>query len=182
MMIWIVRNISVIISTWGLLNVSFVYAVESTQDTSKSYYLQEKQQIPIIITPDQLKWNKIDLFPGAYCAVASGDPTKEGQYIVRLKFPSNYKIFPNWQTATVNVTVLSGSLHIGVGDKFDTQNGKTLSAGSSVIIPAKSHLYSWTTEDSVLQIHGLGPWNMQFVNPSQDSRNSLKTRHKSAIH
>lgn len=154
----------------AIISSPIARAVDTKADTSKSYYNQEQQPTPIFITPDQLHWNSIESLPGAYCALLDGDPSKKGPYIVRLKLPANYKVPPNWQTATIFVTVISGSYHIGVGDKFDREQGKTLMAGSSVVIPSKSHLYFWTTQEVILQVHGIGPWNVHYIDPSDDPR------------
>ena len=152
-----------------LFQVSVAIAVDSKEDTSKSYYKQEPQTITVV-SPDKISWNTMKVFPGALVALLLGDPRKEGPYILRVKFPSNYIIPPNWQTATSFVTVISGSLHIGVGDNFDRNKGKTLVTENSVVIPSKSHLYFWTTEEVVLQVHGMGPWDIHYINPGEDPR------------
>lgn len=129
--------------------------------------------VPIIITPDNLQWGTFDAFPpGATAAILAGNPRKEGPFMLRVKIPANYKVPPNWQTATVYVTVLSGRYHIGVGDKFNPSNGKTLPSAGSVIIPANAHLYFWSINGAVLEIHGIGPWDIHYINPADDPRNN----------
>jgi hypothetical protein len=145
-------------------------AADSREDTSKAYYVREQQPLPKVIPPDTISWTALKVFPGAFAAVLSGDPEKEGPYKLLLKLPSNYQIPCNWQTATIYATVISGSFHIGVGDKFDRRKGKTISTGSSIVIPAKSHLFFWTTEEAIVQIHGNGPWGIHYVDPNKDPR------------
>lgn len=163
------KKIYIAILVW-LVCCPIAKAADSKADTSRAYYNQNQQPTPIFIEPDQLNWGEIPAFPGALCAILTGNPSKEGFYLLRLKLPANYKVAPNWQTKTIFVTVISGSYHIGVGDKFDLQQGKTLGTLSSVVIPSKSHLYFWTTQEAVLQIHGLGPWDIHFIDPAQDPR------------
>jgi len=132
----------------------------------------QKSSLPIIITPNNLEWASFDAFPpGAKAAILAGDPRKAGYFMLRIKIPANYKILPNWQTATVYVTVLAGKYKIGVGDTFNSKNGKTLPSAGSVIIPANAHLYFWTTKGTVLEVHGIGPWDIHYINSADDPRN-----------
>lgn len=127
---------------------------------------------PIVITPENLQWGTFDAFPpGVKAAIIIGDPRKNGYFMFRVKVPANYMIPPNWQTSTVYITVLSGRYHIGIGDKFNPKNGKTLPSTGSVIVPAGAHLYFWSTNGALLEVHGIGPWNIHYVNPSDDPRN-----------
>lgn len=133
---------------------------------------QKPAPAPIVIIPDNLTWSSFDAFPpGAKAVILAGDPRQAGPFMLRVKIPPNYKVAPNWQTATVYVTVLSGRYHIGIGDKFNPKYGKTLPSAGSVIIPADSHLYFWTNTGAVLEIHGIGPWEIHYVNSADDPRN-----------
>ena len=68
---------------------------------------------------------------GAMIAVLSGDPSKDGPFVVRLKMPANYQISAHHHPTTENVTVLSGSFHAGMGDKLDADKGQTLRLAAS---------------------------------------------------
>lgn len=160
-MISIRNNILFILLAVAMVIVPLVHAQEGN-DTS-----------PTVITPDTLKWGTFDAFPpGAKAAILSGDPRESGPFMLRVKIPANYKVPPNWQTVKIYVTVLSGSYSIGVGNKFDPKNGKTLPSTGSVVIPANTHLYFWTKRGAVLEVHGIGPWDIHYVNPVDDPRNN----------
>lgn len=103
------------------------------------------------------------LLPGANDYVLQGNPGVEGIYTVRLKLPANYQIPPYYQTSTTYMTVISGEYHIGVGDTFDITKGKDLPPGSFITIPPNVHVYAWTTANTIVQIHGLGPWGVRYV-------------------
>lgn len=127
---------------------------------------------PVVITPDKINWSTFNAFPpGAKAAFLTGDPRKPGYFALRVKIPPNYKVPPNWQTVEIFVTVLSGSYSIGVGNNFNPKNGKTLPSTGSVVIPADSHLYFWSKKGAILEIHGVGPWDIHYVNPADDPRN-----------
>ena len=68
------------------------------------------------------------------------------------------------------VTIISGTFHLGVGDKFDETQGTPLVAGDFALIPADVPHYGWASEATVLQIQGQGPWAMRFVEPSDSRR------------
>ncbi len=131
---------------------------------SPAVYAQEPQ--PRSLTPAELDWTGAPpmLPPGASMAVI------EGSFAVRLKFPANYKIPAHWHPAKVTVTVISGTFNLGLGDKLDTTKGKPLPAGSIFEMPATIHHFGWTSEETIIQQHGIGPWGINYLNPADDPR------------
>lgn len=118
-----------------------------------------------------LKWTAPAAYAkGAELAVVRGDPTKEGMYVVRLKVPAGYKIPAHTHPNDENVTVLSGSFNIGTGDKLDEKKGEQIKVGGySYVAKGMTH-YAWFTEDTVLQLHGMGPQGITYVNAADDPR------------
>ena len=124
-----------------------------------------------MVTPKDIKWGDVPaVFPkGAKMAVLYGDPAKEGQlFIVRLKMPAGYKIPPHTHTQSENLTVLSGALYLGMGDKVDQGNAKALNAGGFHFLPGKTPHYAYTKAATVLQVHGEGPFDINYLNPADD--------------
>jgi quercetin dioxygenase-like cupin family protein len=123
------------------------------------------------VQPDALKWSAPAAYAkGAQLAVVYGDPTKEGMYVVRLKVPAGYKIPAHTHPNDENVTVLSGSFNIGHGDKLDQTKGVQVKAGGYSFVAKGMAHYAWFTEDTVLQLHGVGPQGVTYVNPADDPR------------
>ena len=93
----------------------------------------------VALSPDSLKWGPGSpaLPKGAEAVILTGDPTKEGPYAYRLRVPAGYKVPPHQHPVDENVTVISGSFHIGMGDKFDEANGTMLKAGGTPIHNAR---------------------------------------------
>ena len=85
----------------------------------------------LIFSADQIEWKPAPaaLPPGAQVAILRGDPAQPGLFTMRLKFPANYQIAAHWHPADEHATVLSGTLHIGVGEKFDAAKTDAVSAG-----------------------------------------------------
>jgi quercetin dioxygenase-like cupin family protein len=91
-------------------------------------------------------------------------------FTFRLKLPADYKIPAHWHPAIEHVTVISGTFHMGTGDKLDMAKTKALSAGSVAIMQPKTNHFGWTKDETVVQVHGVGPWGITYVDPADDPR------------
>jgi ketosteroid isomerase-like protein/quercetin dioxygenase-like cupin family protein len=105
---------------------------------------------------------------GTKLAVVSGDPSQAGPFIIRLQFPSGARIPPHWHPATENVTVLSGTMALGMGETWDDAKLQALSAGSFVSIPAEMRHFALARTAATIQVHAQGPFVLNFVNPADD--------------
>jgi quercetin dioxygenase-like cupin family protein len=128
----------------------------------------------IMVNPDDIKWapGPKSLPAGAQVALLEGDPSKAVPITMRLKFPAGYRIPAHTHPVVEHVTVLSGAFHMGAGDKLDQSKGMRLGAGGFVAIPAGSTHYAWASEETVVQLHSVGPWGITYVNPADDPRKS----------
>src|SRR5437016_12154587 len=98
----------------------------------------------IMLTPTDLKWADVpSLPPGAKIALIEGPPTDAVPFTFRLKFPADYKIPAHSHPAIEHVTVISGTLNFGAGDKLDAAMTKPLTTGSFAIMPAKTNHFGW---------------------------------------
>ena len=113
--------------------------------------------------------------PGAKMAVLEGDPTKEGPFVVRFQFPDGYHIPPHTHPKTERVTVISGNLLLATGETLDRTSSKKLPAGSFGYWPAGMKHAGWSEGETVIQLHGIGPWQINYVNPADDPRNAKKS-------
>lgn len=109
--------------------------------------------------------------PGAEIAVLHGDPSKEGQFVFRLKFPAGYEIPPHTHPKEEHVTVISGGFGMSTGETFDSGAAPLLPAGGFVRIPVGAAHFAWTEAPTVVQINGIGPWGIEYLNPDDDPRN-----------
>jgi quercetin dioxygenase-like cupin family protein len=128
------------------------------------------QEMSKPMNADDVKWGPApNVFPaGAQIAVISGNPFKDGLYVVRLKLPANYRVPAHNHPTSEYVTVLSGDFHIGMGDKLDVEKGLLLRAGGFAEAPAKMNHYAWSTSETIVQIHGQGPFAITYVDPGDD--------------
>jgi quercetin dioxygenase-like cupin family protein len=91
-----------------------------------------------------------------------------GGYTVRLKLPDGYKFPPHTHPHRENVTVISGTLKIGMGDQFDDSKLTALPAGSFAYVDPSMHHYAAASGETVIQIHGLSPLAVNYINPADD--------------
>jgi mannose-6-phosphate isomerase-like protein (cupin superfamily) len=122
-------------------------------------------------TPDQVKWGPAPPFvqPGAQMAVLEGDPmASSGDYTIRIKMPDGYKIAPHSHPLRENVTVISGTLKVGMGDQFDAGKMMSFEAGSFAYLDPNVHHYAGASGETVIQINGMSPVKLNYVNPADD--------------
>ena len=127
----------------------------------------------VMIAPADVKWGPgpASLPPGAQMAVLDGDPGKAGMpFVIRAKLPDGYKIAPHWHPTDENVVVLSGTFVVGTGDKFDEKAMTSLPTGSFVRMPKLMHHSAMAKGETVIQVHGVGPFAVTYVNPKDDPR------------
>jgi hypothetical protein len=114
------------------------------------------------------------VFPkGAELAVLHGDPTKKGPYTVRLKMPDGYTIAPHWHTQDESLTIVSGTFTLHMGDTLDAPGDK-LEPGGFHFLPGKAHHAAVATGETIVQVHGNGPFDMHYLNPADDPSKTAK--------
>ena|SRR5688572_2743201 len=125
-----------------------------------------------LFTSQDITWGNApaSLPPGAHAAVLEGDPAKDGSFTLRIRMPDGYRLPPHFHPAVEHVTVLQGAFILGMGEKVTTQTEKALNAGGFAYMPAGMRHFARTQGETVIQLHGIGPWGITYVNPSDDPR------------
>lgn len=125
---------------------------------------------------DKIVWQEgpASLPAGARFAVLEGDPSAEGPFVFRVKMPDGYRIPPHTHPKTERITVISGTFHIGMGEKFDERAGQPMTAGTYGYWAAGMKHFVWATGETVVQFHGMGPWEIHYLNPADDPRRQRK--------
>ena len=111
---------------------------------------------------------------GAQIAVLQGNPFQSGPFVMRLKVPAGYKIPPHWHTQDESLTVISGTLYFGPGDKVETSKAHTVTPGSFHFLSGKDHHYLVAKTEAVIQINGNGPFDVTYVNAAADLKTARK--------
>ena len=122
-------------------------------------------------TPGQVQFGPAPPFmqPGAQLAVLEGNPMgASGDYTIRLKMPNGYKIAPHTHPLRANVTVISGTLKVGMGDTFDAGKMMSFEAGSFAYLDPSMHHYAQASGETIVQIHGQAPVKFNYINAADD--------------
>jgi hypothetical protein len=125
----------------------------------------------IMLNASELKWGDVgSMAPGAKIAIIEGELSKKDPFTFRLRLPANYRIDPHVHPAYERVTVLSGTLYFAHGDEFDREKTQPLKSGGVAIMPPGAPMFGYTTEQTIIQLHGNGPWGIEYVHPEDDPR------------
>ena len=126
----------------------------------------------IMVRPAGVKWGPAPpgLPAGAQAAVLLGDPSKAVPYVLRVKLPDGYKVPPHWHSTDENVTVIQGTLMVGKGEKFSADASEALPTGSFMRMPKEMRHFASAKGETILQVHGIGPFDINYVNAADDPR------------
>ena len=156
------RNMYLIIAAVGLLcGVGVVVTVGAQTASSEKH----------VFLPDAIPYGPAPAFvvAGAQLAVLEGNPgAASGDYTIRLKMPDGYRIAPHWHPQRENVTVISGTFKVGMGDSFDESKMGAFPAGSFAFLDPDMHHYAMASGEVVVQVHGKSPLQFNYVNPNDD--------------
>lgn len=124
----------------------------------------------VTVAPASITWGDAppSLPPGAKMAVLAGDPSKAGPFVIRAQVPAGYKVPPHWHPTDENLTVLSGTIAIGMGDAWDESKMQTTPTGGLVVLPANMRHAFLARTAATFQVHGMGPFAVNYVNPADD--------------
>jgi len=127
------------------------------------------------VKPD---WNAVgpNLLPGAEIAVLQGDLSKPELFTFRLKMPKGYVVAPHYHGTDLHVTVISGEFSVGMGDTVELAGAPILRVGDFVTVPANQHHFDAARSAAVVQIHGIGPFLLTYVNPNDDPQRKRSSR------
>ena len=139
---------------------------------------QSAPQGHVYVTSSTLKWGPApnSLPPGAQAAVIDGDPTKPGMFVMRLKAPDGFTVPPHWHPTDENIVVLQGMMRIGMGEKIDQKSALELPVGAFMKLPREMRHYAIAKGETVIQLHGMGPFEITYVDKAADPRSRATTR------
>jgi ketosteroid isomerase-like protein/quercetin dioxygenase-like cupin family protein len=129
----------------------------------------------VMLAPGALTWGDPPpgLPAGAKVAVVAGDPSKAEPFVLRAQMPAGWRVPLHWHPTTENLTVLSGTVSIGM----ESADGplQDLTAGGFVALPAEMRHVFVSKTASTIQVHGMGPFGITYVNPADDPRQQQGT-------
>lgn len=125
----------------------------------------------VMVNAGELEWRPIaSMAPGAKFALLEGDLATSAPFTFRLRLPADYIVAPHIHPAYERVTVLSGTFHFGHGRTFDRASAVALQPGGFAVMAPGEPMFAFTEEETVIQLHGQGPWGIEYLNPEDDPR------------
>ncbi len=125
----------------------------------------------VLTPPGAIKWVPfVPGGPGVKAAVLSGDPEKAGPFVLRIKSPAGAKVPPHWHPGDEHVTVIAGTFAVGMGEVFDAKKLVALPAGSYALLPRDTSHFAQSKTATIVQVHGTGPFQVNFVHATDDPR------------
>ena len=118
-----------------------------------------------VVRPRDLKWTPMEL-PGAELAVVSGDPGKPGEFVIRIKLADGTKVPPHWHPTDEHITVMRGIFAVGTGILYDETKLEDMQPAMYALMPKNVRHFGLSKGESVVQVHGQGPFVVNWVNPA----------------
>jgi len=93
--------------------------------------------------------------------IVSGDPSKPGApFVLRIANRANQIVPVHWHPEDENITVVQGTWCLGSGDKFDRKTLREMNVGDYALMPKKMRHFAWSKTDTIIQVHGIGPFQV----------------------
>lgn len=128
---------------------------------------QQAQPMMTEVDTRDIKWNPIEVpgfASGLKIAALAGNPDKAGEpYTLRLMFPAGYAFPAHWHPMAENLTVISGTFYLAMGDKSVEGTAKRYVAGDFLSIPGKMSHFGHVAGETVIQLHGMGPFQITLT-------------------
>jgi quercetin dioxygenase-like cupin family protein len=147
------------------LGLTLLVLSSATAGTAGAQTVQPAPQFKAVNLAD-VTWK--DMAIGcAKNAILAGDPT-QGAHHAYLKLSDGCHIPPHWHTADEYVTVVTGTVLLGIGEKADRAQAKPYGPGAFVFVPAHTPHYVWATGECILAQMRSGAVDFHWVNPADD--------------
>jgi quercetin dioxygenase-like cupin family protein len=130
-------------------------------------FAQEKKDPDMrkIVHFGDLKWTPI--IKGCELAQVEGDRNAQGAaFVIRIRCADATRIPAHWHPTDENVTVLKGTFLVGMGESFDESKLQTMNVGNFVLMPKEMRHFATVKGDTIVQVHGTGPFKVNWVNPA----------------
>jgi hypothetical protein len=128
-----------------------------------------------IVIHENINWDEAPrgMPSGSKAKLINGNPKIAGLFTLRHKITGNWKVMPHFHPADEYITVLEGSCYLGIGETFEERTATKMTPGSFSVIMAGVIHYFFTKEPCTIQVQGIGPQKITYINPSDDPRNRM---------
>lgn len=149
------------------ISATLLACSERNQPPATAFTKTEGQ---LLVRAKSIKWSAAPpgLPQGSKAALLQGNPSAAGRYVIRMQLPANYKIPFHSYSNAMDVTVVSGTLYVANSQTFDKKKAFAIKPGDFYHLPALASQFVFTKDDTVLEIHGEGPYDIKYANAADD--------------
>jgi uncharacterized protein (TIGR02246 family) len=161
-------------TVWHKINGQWLVATDATV-SSTPFPTAAPSDVPMDTPENQfvaasgIVWNDFStpgFDPGVKIAVLHGNPAGKGDYVLRLRFPPEYKFPVHWHPGGEHLTVLWGTFILGMGSSNDWSTVRTYSPGDFLYVPGRHpHFGGAGRGVTVIQLNGEGPFQVFLGSP-----------------
>lgn len=114
---------------------------------------------------DELTWVTCppSLPAGCEMSVLEGDLRKEMLFTVRVRIPNGFEMNPHWHPGNERATILEGRIGVGFGDEVDREKAIWFGPGDYYVNAKGAHHFVLADGPVLLQLTGLGPWKVNYL-------------------
>lgn len=141
-------------------------ALASAQAAEGAQEMADEQPMATVAMADDMVFEPIEVpgfDSGMQIAGVVGDFTKAGPYVLRLSFPDGYRFPAHYHPMDENLTVVSGTLLLAMGEEENEDSLVRYGAGDFINIPAEHPHFGGASGATVIQLHGMGPFEIMLV-------------------
>ena len=91
--------------------------------------------------------------------------------MIRIENVDGQIVFPHWHPEDEHIVVVQGTWYLGAGDRFSRSDLRELTVGTYALVPKKMNHFAWSQGATVIQVHGIGPFRINFVDDLKLLRN-----------
>jgi hypothetical protein len=101
---------------------------------------------------------------GRFVQVLYGDPDREGgHYVIRIGNDDGQIVFPHRHPEDEHIVVIQGTWFLGHGEAFNRAALEEMPVGTYGIVPKTMAHFGWSRGETIIQVHGIGPYKQFFV-------------------
>ena len=129
------------------------------------------QHDDVIVAADAVKWGTGAAVAAArrQAAVLLGNPAKDGPFVFRIKFPAGFVVPPHRHSKDEDYG------DFGTIRRSSAAKGRSCVAQGAprrkLLSPTGGHVhYAFAETEAVVQVQGMGPFDVVYVDPKDDPR------------
>jgi hypothetical protein len=94
--------------------------------------------------------------------ILAGHPDSAGPFVMRIRELPGAIVPPHAHPVDEHITVVAGTWHFAVGERFDSAALTSMPVGTYAFAPKGATMFGWSPDGAVLQVHGAGPFHIHW--------------------